>query len=46
VPRPGDCLKVKITDAATYDLTGHVLGEASTPRVRKRGERGPRGGYR
>jgi ribosomal protein S12 methylthiotransferase len=46
VPRPGDCLKVKITDAATYDLTGHVLGEASTPRARKRGERGPRGGYR
>ena len=46
VPRPGDCLKVRITDATTYDLTGHVLGEASTTRVRKRGERGPRGGYR
>jgi ribosomal protein S12 methylthiotransferase len=46
VPRPGDGVKVRITDAATYDLIGHVLGEAVTPSPRKPGERGPRGGYR
>jgi ribosomal protein S12 methylthiotransferase len=46
VPGPGDCVKVRITDAAMYDLTGHVLGEASASPVRKAGERGPRGGYR
>jgi ribosomal protein S12 methylthiotransferase len=46
VPRPGDWVNVRITDAATYDLTGHVVGEASAASVRKLCERGPRGGYR
>jgi ribosomal protein S12 methylthiotransferase len=47
---PGECVKVQITDASTYDLSGRVLGAASSqrksPRGGKLGERGPRGGYR
>lgn len=46
VPGPGDCVKVRITDAATYDLTGQVLGETLATGARKPEERGPRGGYR
>jgi ribosomal protein S12 methylthiotransferase len=46
VPGPGDCVKVLITGAATYDLTGHVLGETSATGTRKPEERSPRGGYR
>ena len=46
VPGPGDYLKVKITDAATYDLTGQVLGETFAAGARKPEERGPREGYR
>ena len=46
VPGPGDCVKVRITDAATYDLTGQVLGEPVAAGARKPEERGPRGGYR
>jgi ribosomal protein S12 methylthiotransferase len=42
---PGDFVSVRITDAATYDLTGHVVGDASEPHVGNAGH-GPRGGYR
>ena len=42
---PGDCVNVRITDAATYDLTGHVVGDTSGPTVRNAGD-GLRGGYR
>ena len=47
IPQPGDYVKVHITDADTYDLTGRVLqgesGEGEVAHVRKSG---PRGGYR
>ena len=46
VPDPGACVKVRITDATTYDLSGHLLGEASASEVQTPGGRGPRGGYR
>jgi ribosomal protein S12 methylthiotransferase len=46
VPGPGACVKVQITDATTYDLSGHLLGEASASEVQTPGGRGPRGGYR
>jgi ribosomal protein S12 methylthiotransferase len=46
VPDPGTCVKVRITDATTYDLTGHVLGEKSASGAQAPGGRGPRGGYR
>jgi ribosomal protein S12 methylthiotransferase len=45
LPGPGDLVKVRITDAATYDLTGHVLGDTSGPEVRNAGK-DPKGGYR
>jgi ribosomal protein S12 methylthiotransferase len=45
-PRSGDLVKVRITDATIYDLTGHLLGEASGDGVRKPGDPRPRGGYR
>jgi ribosomal protein S12 methylthiotransferase len=47
---PGECVKVQITDASTYDLSGRVLAAASedgkSPRGSKLRERTPRGGYR
>jgi ribosomal protein S12 methylthiotransferase len=47
---PGESVKVEITEASTYDLTGRMLGAASipekSPHAGKRKERGPRGGYR
>ena len=50
IPQPGDYVKVHITDADTYDLTGRVLqggaGDGEVAHARKTGERGPRGGYR
>jgi ribosomal protein S12 methylthiotransferase len=46
VPNPGDCVRVRITDATTYDLTGHIQGEASVGRVATPERQGPRGGYR
>jgi ribosomal protein S12 methylthiotransferase len=45
VAGPGDCLNVVVTDAATYDLIGHVAGETTAGGTRH-GERSPRGGYR
>jgi hypothetical protein len=39
-------VKVQITDATTYDLSGHLLGDASASEVQAPGGRGPRGGYR
>ncbi|HET7909454.1 MAG TPA: 30S ribosomal protein S12 methylthiotransferase RimO [Nitrospira sp.] len=44
-PRPGACVKVRITDATTYDLVGHVQGEAGSA-AQAPMARGPRGGYR
>jgi ribosomal protein S12 methylthiotransferase len=46
VAGPGDCVKVLVTDAAMYDLTGHVLGETTAAGTRRPEERSPRGGYR
>jgi ribosomal protein S12 methylthiotransferase len=45
-PRPGESVKVRITEATTYDLVGHVVGKGGTAPRGKPGERGPRGGYR
>lgn len=45
-PHPGEWVKVRITDAATYDLIGHLEGEAAATRERKPGEHHARGGYR
>ncbi len=45
-PTPGACLKVRITEATTYDLIGHVLGEISASGVHMPGGKSPRGGYR
>jgi ribosomal protein S12 methylthiotransferase len=45
VPDPGACVKVQVTDATTYDLIGHVLGETSTSGETP-GGRDTRGGYR
>jgi ribosomal protein S12 methylthiotransferase len=46
VPTAGEWIKVSISDAATYDLTGHVVGETSTAQPERPGEHRPRGGYR
>ena len=46
VPDPGTCVKVRVTDATTYDLIGHVVGEMPGAGEHTPGRRGPRGGYR
>jgi ribosomal protein S12 methylthiotransferase len=46
VPRPGERVNVRITDATTYDLIGHVVGTGGTAPRGKPDARGPRGGYR
>jgi ribosomal protein S12 methylthiotransferase len=46
VPNPGDCVKVRITDATTYDLTGHIQGEPAVSGSPIPDGRGPREGYR
>jgi ribosomal protein S12 methylthiotransferase len=47
---PGECVKVQITEASTYDVSGCVLAAASGPAAPPGGgkleERGLRGGYR
>jgi ribosomal protein S12 methylthiotransferase len=45
-PRSGESVDVRITDATTYDLIGHVVGKSGTAPRGKPVERGPRGGYR
>ena len=45
-PRPGERVNVRIADATTYDLIGHVVGMGTHAPLGKPGERGPRGGYR
>jgi len=47
---PGECVKVQITEASTYDVSGCLLGAASVPAqpppTRTLEKRGARGGYR
>jgi ribosomal protein S12 methylthiotransferase len=45
-PRPGEIVKVTITDAAMYDLVGNLAGETSSSQVRPSEMRQSRGDYR
>ncbi len=45
-PGTGEIVKVTITDATTYDVVGHLAGDASSFRVRPSDARQPRGDYR
>jgi ribosomal protein S12 methylthiotransferase len=45
-PRAGDLVNVTITEAAGYDVIGHLEGGRSSHDVRQYAAREPRGGYR
>ncbi len=45
-PRAGDLVNITVTEAAGYDVIGHVEGERTSDEVRQFAAREPRGDYR